>query len=413
MSDRLKRWAGDELVSGLNLDQPSQSAILWETGSNVIFRGRSIRPFPGGASLFPKTTDKVITGILDLSARVEGKPSIVFGTDADLRIWNQTDGQTIPGTGYTGRQDDTVAGLIASRWSIVQWNDWIIATNGKDLPQIYKTTSFGNLNVSTLFTTCEIFLKWRQFLIGFNLSDGGNHIRWPNLDNPEDWTPTASNRAGGIYAQDANDIKAAVALGESILFYDAGTAHQLEYLGGNDVFGSHKLLEGIGAVGKNAVCEAIGRHWGVGSRGLWVSDGAAYEYIDNPMVRDYFRGRLNTEQQSKVVCYNDLFTKHVVIFFPGTTSLENNEGIAFNYEDKFWTKISFGRSCAADNGIFSYAVAGGTNGDVFAQSLNTVISAEGGNPNMPIDVISAQIISGFGELGFGNGGFGGTTNVAG
>lgn len=408
MINRLARFDIDLIGSGLYPDLHNQSAKFWQDGHGVMFYGGKMRPFPGGVRLFVPAITGIITGIQDLSPLVTGQPAIVYGTATELRLWDATNGDSQEGTGYSGIADETPAAL-ASRWSFAQWNDWVFATDGDSAPQVYKGAGFANADVDTLFTTAEIFLKWRQFLIAFNLSTGKHHIRWCDTDNPEVWTPSASNRARGLFVQDIEgDIRAAQVYGELVLFFSTNSIFQLEYFGGNDVFGSHRMLSGIGATGKNAVCSAAGLLYGVGPRGIWQSDGVTFRYTESGMVRDTFRDDVNKNQLSKIVVVNDVRNKHIVIFYPSGTSLENDKLLAFNYEEGHWTRGLFGRSAAADTGKFDYAVSGDSVGNIYAQSLPEQVGTGTGVQNLQVENVLGELKNGYGDLGYGVLGYGGT-----
>lgn len=177
VSKLLQRFDSELIASGVFPDMANQNAPFWRTAQNIMFYAGSIMPFPGATILFPKTVSVPITGLLELDPQVTGHPAICFGTLNELRYWDATNGETLEGSGYTGNANQTDA-AIATRWSIQQWNTWVYATNGVNPPQVNKAgAGFVAADVDTLFTTAEIFHKWRQFLIAFNLSTGKNHIR--------------------------------------------------------------------------------------------------------------------------------------------------------------------------------------------------------------------------------------------
>lgn len=399
----------------------NQNAPFWRTANNVMFYAGSVMPWPGAANLFAKSISKPVTGLLELDPQATGEPAVAFGTDSNLYYWENTAGQTTEGSGYTGaaNQVNNVRGDMitpASRWSLQQWNTWVYATNGVNLPQVNKNAGAGFVaaDVDSLFTTCEIFHKWKQFLIGFNLSTGKNHIRFCDTDNPEVWTPSLTNSARGLFAQDVVAIRAVREMSEAILYYGDDSLNVLEYIGGTKVFGTHRLLRGVGAYGKNTVCSAPdGMHYGWGPRGIWRTDGHSAEYIDGPAIQRYIKQTLNVSQASKIACYFDGQIKHVVFSYPSLTSAENDLMLAFNTLEPKWVPGSFGRSVMSDEGKFAAAVSGGRTGDIYIQSLLEPVSASLGNPSLPLHAVSATLLSDWGESGFGQLGFGGTLVVVG
>lgn len=396
--------------TGAELDKKNQSAMLWQEAKNVVFRAKKIMPFPGSVPLFPRGAEVEITGLRDLPALVFGTaPGIVYGTLNKLYLWKQGDmASTEKGSGYTGSLLQT-ASAPATRWSFEDWGSWVLATNGVDTPQIYKGTSFSPMSTfAAQYGTAEIFIKWRQYLIAMNLQGGKNRIAWSASDNPEEWLPASNNLAGSLPIRDIeNDIVTSLYLGDTIAFYSQHSMHGLSFLGPPFVFGSHRALTGIGAVGKNAVCDVgRGQHIGVGPRGIWMSDGVASEYFDSQVVRETFMREFNADQGSKVVCYLDQTLKHVLIFYPQIGFDYNSAGLVFNMEEGKWSRVALLRTVCSDRGVFSFAVSADKKGQIYKQTLLGVPFNEPETTALGV-TDQVELISGYGEMGFGELGYGG------
>lgn len=383
-----------------------QSAPFWARGQNVYFRNNKVGPFPGKRLLFTLPTQSIITGMKAMGFEVLGEPGVVVGTKANLYLWSDTDGVSQNGSGYTGSTDQTSL-VPATRWSFEQWGSWVLATNGVDKPQIYKTSSFGDLS-GINFNTAEIFLRWRTFLFAFNLDTKPTTFRWCSDDDVETWIPAADNSAGAILVRDVdNKIMAAGFLSGNIVFFGVNSMHGIQFLGSPNWFGSTRLLSGIGALGKNAICMVKGQVIGIGQRGVWKTDGTSYEYFDPPAVREYIRKRWDYTQATKTICYYDAATNHLVIHFPviDAEDKENTQGVTCNLDTGQWAPLMFGRTASADGEMFNYGLTGDRYGNIWLTDETSPFSDFEGylvklDPNL-------SITCGWGECGWGEVGWGG------
>jgi len=408
---QLARISGDILSSGVFQDDDSQAAPLFVDAANVYFSSKKIQPFPGGKAKFLTGIAAPILGIE--AARIAGQPTIFYGTASTLYSWDEVTGIQVLVTGYSGLPDATST-TPASLWRIVPWNQWVIATNGKDPPQIWKGGSFAPLaGISSVFSTATEFVKWKQYLIAIGLDTAENDVAWSDTGNPEVWAPTATNDAGSLKVIDTEaELRAARLLNNSVVLYGHNSMHALNFLRSREVFGVQRLLTGIGAFSKFAVTSLRGQHYGFGPRGIWRTDGVSYDYIHTPAVRQTLLSSVNEDQASKVLAYHDARAEAIVFFYPSGSSKINNAGYAYNYRDRSWSPIVLDRSTATNNGIFPFPLTGSAAGLIFDQSLFNSVATPSVDSSIALPA-TYSVSVGFGSSGFGAGGFGGLQNGSG
>lgn len=395
----LAKLEGEILSSGVFKDFDSQAAPLYTDSSNILFADRLVKPFPSGSSLF---ATGVATPILGVEAvRISGLRKLFYGTGNTLYSWDESNGVVSQGTGYSRVADQTSL-INASTWSIVQWGDWVLATNGLDAPQIWKGSSFTGLSgLGTEFSTAKIFVKWRQYLFAVNLSSGTTRLAWCDTNNVEAWTPTATNDAGALFLRELeSEIAAARLLGDNLLVYGSNTVHGINFLQSRQVFGSQHLLTGIGAYSQHSVTSYQNKHYGFGPRGIWVSDGVSFDYIHSPAVRDEVLSNVNEDQASKIVAYHDARLESLVFFYPTLNSTDNDAGLAFNYTTNSWNPLTLARSAACDNGIFAYPITGAVSGSIYDQSAYALQTLPTVDSSIAVPATVSMTI-GYGELAYG------------
>lgn len=395
MEEPLLRIDGAPIASGLFPDLKQQSSPIWEDGQNILFRGGKIQPFPGHGLL--SAADDWLISVRQISGLAnDGRPGAVLGSLHRLYVWDEVNGMRSLGDGYSK----------GGRWSFEQWGKWLIAANGRDQIQSNRGGKFNPIEgASAVFDSVEIVIKWRTFLFAFNSNVDNNSLYWCHDDDIDTWLPTAGNMAGSMRVRDVEDgIKAALYLGNNLVFYGLDEVHSVFPTRDNDVFGHTRLIKGVGALGKNAVASFSGRHFGVGPRGIWVHDGSSFDYIDNSAVRERFMRRVNKDHWEKTVCYYDQLIKHIVIYFPGADETEPSEGLAYNVEERNWTVLSFGRSAASDIGLLPWGISTHRQ-KLFRHFTDLPLLHDGRNVVAPREGWTVSV--GWGHGGWGQGGWGG------
>ena len=352
----------DELKTGQHPGISWGQIPLWELGENVKFSATGPKKIKGWSS--PIATGTGSTPVRGISQNLGGTQQLFWGDQTTLYFWNTVSVST-PGTGFTGIEDATVI-APATQWSFAPFGSWMLATNGVDLPQVYKGASFAALDVDSQFTTAEIFIARGPHIIAMNTSVNGKEFVWCDTGDVEDWLATASNAAGSLIIREAqSDIVAGAPLGESVMAYTKEDSYRISYVGSPNTFGYKPAATGIGAVSKHSVISVGRQNFGWGREGLWVTDGVSARYIDES-VRDYLNDNVNFSQISKVCGYHDEENKAVVWYYQSTSSTNDvDRGISYNYEDGTWALLSYGRTSVAERNVFDYPLSADASGEIF------------------------------------------------
>lgn len=405
MSDVLARLEQANL-EGISPSLPHQQGRIWKSGDNIIFHEESIQPAPGQSALLLKPANDIVIGLME-HENTSHVRELFFGNTANLYSWTATGGVVTEGSGYTLSNLATTS-QRQQFWSMLPWDSWVLATNGKDMPQIRTTaTGFRSFTASDIdFTTAEIFGTLGDFLLAFNTSNGGKWVEWSDTDAPESFNRSATSNAGRIILRELeNDIIAAVKLAGGYGIYSSDSMVLLQHTGGDFVFTRRPLISGLGAVGKQAVCAVGGLNFGLSFRGAWQTDGNSFTHIDDPEVHDELFDNVNLEQISKTIVWYDKLLNCVTYWFPETGENNNSKGLFYNLNSKAWSRYNFGRSFAVEASIFPYGITGDAEGNIYAQSVIGAPAGISGAPVVTTPTVTIQ--AGLGMLGLGQLGLGG------
>lgn len=362
----LKKLASitEELRTGVWPSVHRRQIPLWEDVSNVVFSPNGVAKIQGYA--VPATATALAAPLRGGGQLLEndGSAHVYIGDHDRLYRWDGGATITQVGSGFTGIEDETST-QMASTWSMVPFGDWMLATNGVDAPQVMKGSAASAAalgGVSGNFTEAEIFTILNEHIIALNTSNSPYEIRWSTAGNAEIWTPSTTNSAGFLSLREARSpIMAGVPLQEVIGIYTREGLFLLEYVGSPSLrFRTRHVINGIGALSKQAVVPVSRINYGVGIQGFWKTDGNTFAYIDEPAVKDYFRSNLAAGQSSKVCAYHNEDETSVVWYFPTTD--EPDRGLVFNYSTNTWSILGYGRTTALERNAYSTPISGGATG---------------------------------------------------
>jgi hypothetical protein len=360
-----------QIQSGLHPGLPEEAGPLWFDGRNVVWTANGVAKMAGWQTLVQNTAalGAVIGGIEQ--SRVADVNRLFFGTETNLFVYfSDTATIDIVGAAYTNQN-----------WSIVDFGTWFLATNGVDLPQIWKNTGVAAPLAGTNFTTAEIFLQRGPHIVAFNTSNGGNWMQWCDIDNPEDWVPTPINAARDLPIREIDgDITAAVFLGDNIAIYGVDRMVVSQYRGAPFYFGTRPAIDGIGAVGKYAVASVGRQNFGLSDSGFFRTDGVSFQYIDES-VKNWINDNFNTAAKATVRAFHNENTQEVHWNIPTGASATPDTQLTFNYQKGLWSIKDHAWSAATQRGVFNFPVT--ARGD-------TIFLLENG-VNADTEILSAYI----------------------
>jgi hypothetical protein len=212
-----------------------------------------------------------------------------------------------------------------------------------------------------------IFLVRGPHVLGFNTSTSPREIGWSDADDVDTWVTAADNLAGALELRELkSEIVAAVPLGDRIAVYGTDQMFLVNYLANDLVFGYQPAISGVGAVSKQSVVSVGRQNYGLSSQGFFVTDGAGFQYIDEPAIRTWYKANAGLSQIAKATAYHDEATNQVRWFFP-TESAMITTGVSFNYRTQTWSLLVASKSSGDERRILSHPVTGSETGEIYRE----------------------------------------------
>jgi len=222
-------------------------------------------------------------------------------------------------------------------------------------------------------------------------------VRWSDQENAADWTPTATNSAGGQVLSVGTQIVGAVKTRQEIIISTDLGLVSMRFVGAPFIFSFAPVAENTRFASPRAGVVAADSLYFMDPGGFYVYRGAVQRLPCS--VHRYVFDNLNKDQIYKVFATTNADYSEVTWFYPvGEGNTETTNYVSFNYLENLWAVGTLDRGAYISTATKEYPIA--TTNDIDSPLLNYLYTQEIGydGDGSPI---TAYVESG--DLGIGDG----------
>jgi len=203
-------------------------------------------------------------------------------------------------------------------------------------------------------------------------------VRWSDSESAVDWTPTATNTAGGQrLSLGSSIITARNARLETLIWTDTAL-YAMTYIGGALEFGFNLLATPTTIIGPNAVGVVGGTAFWMGLKRFYMYNGTVTP-LQCPLLH-LLQENLNYEQAYQVfAAVNEQFYE-VTWHYCAVGSTVVDSYITYNYMENIWYFGTMGRSAWIDGGFRPYPIAADNTNNVLVYHEFGVDDVSTGTP---------------------------------
>ena len=213
-------------------------------------------------------------------------------------------------------------------------------------------------------------------------------VRWSAQEDYTDWTPTATNQAGGLRLSLGSYIVTARQNRQEVLVWTDRALYSMQYQGPPFVWGAQSLADNISIAGPNAVGVAAGVAFWMGTDKFYVYDGQVRTL--NCDVQRYVFDNLNEFQQDQICCGTNEAFDEIWWHYPSSGSMTNDRYVVYNYVENTWYYGTLNRTAWWDSPF---------RGKPLAAVNNTLVVHEDGiddnTTGVPVPIASHLVSSDF------------------
>ena len=385
----------------------STSALrLWSQtnfGQNLVagFRGGPIYYWDANYGVSPSTftvtiaTPAVVTATVSLA---NGSPVILTSSGYPSALpTGLTPGTTyyvINSTGSTFNLSATVGGAAINTSGSQSGTHYI-------LPNLVPVTSLSGASDVPIIQNLVYVSDVSRFTFAFGCNDYGSSvqdpmlIRWSDQESVTNWTPAITNQAGSVRLSHGTQIIANIQTRQEIVVWTDAALYSLQYLGPPYVWGVQLLGDNISILNQNAVAQASGVVYWMGTDKFYKYDGRVQTL--NCDLRKFIYQDINLGQNQQVFASTNEGFNEVWFFYCTAASSTIDRYVVYNYLENTWYYGSMARTAWLDSGLRDYPLAA-------TYSYNVVNHEYGNNDNetdttLPIEsyISSAEFDIGDGD----------------
>lgn len=223
-------------------------------------------------------------------------------------------------------------------------------------------------------------------------------VRWSDQESAVDWTPTATNTAGGSLLSTGSIIIGALKTRQEILIWTDEGVHSMRYTGSPFTFSFSVLNEGLSMLSPKAAVTAGDNVYFMDKTGFYMYNGS-FQRIPCSVLSHVY-DNLNLGQAYKAFAVSNLEFHEVTWFYPvGTGNTDVTNYVTYNYLENNWSIGTLSRGAWIQANTKNYPVA--SSNDIVTDTVNYIYNQEFGYDDDG-SAMTAYLESGGIELDDGN-----------
>lgn len=363
----LVRWgeAGIEPIGGwvqlsvTALTGAGRRIIAWVDNSNQAWTAVGTH-----SKLYAITRSGTVNDITPVGF-VAGKQDAEYGGGYGLGPYG--------GGTYGTPRTNTTNIIPASVWSLATFGEILLGTMGTTIYEWNLITGTPASAVTNAPEAEAIGVTDERIVMALATDGDPRAVDWSDAENRNDWTPSATNLAGGKRLTTNGTLASITKVRGGYLILSDVDAHFARYVGLPLVYQFESLSEGCGVVSKGgAVNTPEGAFW-FGEEGFWTYNGYVAPLPCD--VKDYVFGDLNRLQISKVSGWHNSLKGEVWWHYPASASTECNRYVFYDYRKRIWGIGALSRLCGVDKGVIAQPQLVGANGYVYRHETGNLKDA--------------------------------------
>ena len=348
-------------------DQPEHLNPGANVATNVYYALNSYKRFP---SLVNYSSNNISANSRGAGSFRDNAGNVYNFVATNTNLY-QLDGGT-----FTSRKG-SLTGANDDFWTFTQFGNYVIASNGIDLPQYYlmgTSTNFANLSaINTAGTTPNFKVSGviRDFLVTGNQSSNQNRIQWSGINDIGVWTGKQADLQDlpGSGGQIVN-----ITSGEIGYVFRQNQIIRMDYVGGATIFRLSVISPNRGAVYGRTVCQDNRRVFFYADDGFFEINGDNVVPIGVEKVNRFFDIDLNKAFSDRICAAVDPFNQLALWLYPSANNTSNTTGICdriliYNYATKKWSLAKTNASTIFNQFVGAYTVE---LMDIISQNLDQI-----------------------------------------
>ena len=291
---------------------------------NVYPNNVGYSPFPTVVAVSPEA-DQTLTSVY--AGKENALVQVFAGSDQKLyNVYSESSPVTARALTYAGdvevsdvSRESSPYSISPEAWHFEQFGKRVLAVKNNNIIQEWTIGSSVKFKDLTQAPTAKCMTIVRDFVVAGNIDagDAPNLVKWSDLNNEENWTPSPQSQADSQYIADGGAIQN-ITGGEIGIIFLENAVYRMSYVG-SPLFFQFDKISTVGCFEGKSCIEDNGISYFLSNDGFYQTDGNAVTAIGTNKVDEWFLQNANLKE----------------LVTMSTTVHPTYKLVIWNYEDNF------------------------------------------------------------------------------
>ena len=268
---------------------------------NVYPNNVGYSPFPTVVAVSPEA-DQTLTSVY--AGKENALVQVFAGSDQKIyNVYSESSPVTARALTYSGdveitdvSRESTPYSISPEAWHFEQFGKRVLAVKNNNVIQEWTIGSSTKYKDLTQAPTAKCMTIVRDFVVAGNIDagDAPNLVKWSDLNNEENWTPSPQSQADSQYIADGGAIQN-ITGGEIGIIFLENAVYRMSYVG-SPLFFQFDKISTVGCFEGKSCIEDNGISYYLSNDGFYQTDGNAVTAIGTNKVDEWFLANANLKE---------------------------------------------------------------------------------------------------------------------
>ena len=265
---------------------------------NVYPNNVGYSPFPTVVAVSPEA-DQTLTSVY--AGKENALVQVFAGSDQKLyNVYSESSPVTARALTYSGdveisdvSRESAPYSISPESWHFEQFGKRVLAVKNNNIIQEWTIGTSTKYKDLTQAPTAKCMTIVRDFVVAGNIDagDAPNLVKWSDLNNEENWTPSPQSQADSQYIADGGAIQN-ITGGEIGIIFLENAVYRMSYVG-SPLFFQFDKISTVGCFEGKSCIEDNGISYYLSNDGFYQTDGNAVTAIGTNKVDEWFLANAN------------------------------------------------------------------------------------------------------------------------
>ena len=308
---------------------------------NVYPNNVGYSPFPTVVAVSPEA-DQTLTSVY--AGKENALVQVFAGSDQKIyNVYSESSPVTARALTYSGdveitdvSRESSPYSISPEAWHFEQFGKRVLACKNNNVIQEWTIGSSTKYKDLTQAPTAKCMTIVRDFVVAGNIDagDAPNLVKWSDLNNEENWTPSPQSQADSQYIADGGAIQN-ITGGEIGIIFLENAVYRMSYVG-SPLFFQFDKISTVGCFEGKSCIEDNGISYYLSNDGFYQTDGNAVTAIGTNKVDEWFLA--NAKLTELVTMSTTVHPTYKLVIWNFEDNFGKRQNLIYHIESGRWSR---------------------------------------------------------------------------